>query len=650
MKALLLTLPMLLPVTMISFTVAEETTELPLQIVKPAAESVPVGGYRVFDQSYFSGKYTTLADFMQSVNGIQVNQSGAIGDPVLVSVQGASSGQTKLYIDGVLANTGQFGNYDLNSIPIEHIKQVEVYTDQADLELGSAIGGVINIITQGHDNQQNKVSASVGSYETYTANLSIAAGKDSTVELSHEQSANNYEVEVPSPAGNSQNRNDKQNLNNAEYQKTTLSVIQGFRWATLVARYQDERKNFPDYQRNSEQQKASLETQTSSLNLKGNFSTTPLGSYEVNHKWKMAYRYVDETYIDESSIIGLGIDNNRYYTDKYQLDWSSRLSNHSIKSGVYISHSEENYRSRYLDDPDSRQCITPGGDCDQYANQKNLVLKLSAGWTSENYDTSANIITGLDQVKNLNRAQTDQFDRSTSSDTYDNYLINLSHSTLWGDFSLSYKDAVRVPTLYELFGDRGLLLNNVDLNPEEAKTISAAYRNQTPYGNFHFTIFHRNLNNAIVPVYDSRGIGRYENTSKAELDGIEWHWSKQHEVAHIHFSGSHYDSQTFSDNVKSFDNKKLSGIYHNNFLAAISKRWDKHNLRLSYQLADDLYIDRSNLVEADTKSSIDIIYQFTFNQGSIAASVRNITNNQYQDFSNRPARGRWITLYANYSF
>ena len=86
------------------------------------------------------------------------------------------------------------------------------------------------------------------------------------------------------------------------------------------------------------------------------------------------------------------------------------------------------------------------------------------------------------------------------------------------------------------------------------------------------------------------------------------------------------------------------------FLAAISKRWDKHNLRLSYQLADDLYIDRSNLVEADTKSSIDIIYQFTFNQGSIAASVRNITNNQYQDFSNRPARGRWITLYANYSF
>ena len=125
LKALLLILPMLLPVTMISFTVAEETTELPLQIVKPAAASVPVPGYRVFDQSYFSGSYTTLAYFMQSVNGIQVNQSGAIEDPVLVSVQGASSGQTKLYIDGVLANTGQFGNYDLNSIPIEQIKRVD---------------------------------------------------------------------------------------------------------------------------------------------------------------------------------------------------------------------------------------------------------------------------------------------------------------------------------------------------------------------------------------------------------------------------------------------------------------------------------------------------------------------------------------------
>ena len=88
-----------------------------------------------------------------------------------------------------------------------------------------------------------------------------------------------------------------------------LAVIQGFSWATISCTLPTtERKNFPDYQSNSEQQKASLETQTSSLNLKGNFSTTPLGSYEVNHKWKMAYRYVDQTYIDESSIIGLGID------------------------------------------------------------------------------------------------------------------------------------------------------------------------------------------------------------------------------------------------------------------------------------------------------------------------------------------------------
>lgn len=645
MKALVFTL---LSISSL-LSAAEQPIQLSPVVVENNTEVIPAGGYRVFDQSFFSGRYTNLADFMESVNGIQVNQTGAVGDPVLVSVQGASSNQTKLYINGVLANTGQFGNYDLNAIPLEQIQQVEIYTDQADLELGNAIGGVINIITNA-SKAKSKLAASVGSYGTYTASVAASVSEQASLELSHEQSANNYKANIPSPAKQSQKRNDRQALNNADYRKTTLAYTQHFNRATLVARFQDEKKDFPDYQRNSDEHDAALSTQLSSFQVKGRTADSKITKLTLQNNWKLAYRYSDESYIDDSNIIGLGVDNNRYYSDKYQLGWSSAIEGEQINSGVYIDYAEENYNSRYLNDPDSRQCLTPSGNCDLYANQKNTTVKFNGGWNNHDYSSRFNAFFSKNRVANLNRRSGDNDNRNETSETYNSYLLNYLYSSLIGDFTFSYKNAIRVPTLYELFGDRGLLLSNDDLQPEQASTYSAAFSNRSDLGDIHITIFQRDLENAIVPVYDSRGVGRYENTSTAELTGLEWQWNKSNDFLTIGLAGSRYDSQTRSDKVKSFNKKNLAGIYHKKLQASLSKHWKSHTFRAIYHFADDLYIDRSNLIKSDKKSTFDLLYYLTIPDGSIVFSVRNAANNQYKDFTNRPARGRWLTLHFNYSF
>ena len=82
--------------------------------------------YQVLHRESFVHSSQTLADILQSVNGIQIRQISGIGNPVSVSIRGSSSKQVQLYIDGQLINDSQFGGFDLNQIPTEQIESIEI--------------------------------------------------------------------------------------------------------------------------------------------------------------------------------------------------------------------------------------------------------------------------------------------------------------------------------------------------------------------------------------------------------------------------------------------------------------------------------------------------------------------------------------------
>lgn len=110
---------------------------------------------------------TNLADVLQSVPGVLIEQQGGPGGLAVASIRGGESNYTLVMIDGVAMNdpgNSRGGAFDLNSINVDSIERIEIVRGPQSAIYGAdALAGVINIITlrpqQGH---QQSLLATIG--------------------------------------------------------------------------------------------------------------------------------------------------------------------------------------------------------------------------------------------------------------------------------------------------------------------------------------------------------------------------------------------------------------------------------------------------------------------------------------------------------
>ena len=119
-----------------------------------------------------------LIQLLRFYAGIDVAQTGGPGQPASVFLQGASSGQTLVLIDGVEVNGGNLGLAPLADIPLTDVARVEIVEGPSSSLYGSdGIGGVIDIVTRGDAHRRHAhVSVADGSYGTRALGLGIADG------------------------------------------------------------------------------------------------------------------------------------------------------------------------------------------------------------------------------------------------------------------------------------------------------------------------------------------------------------------------------------------------------------------------------------------------------------------------------------------
>jgi len=150
----------------------------------PLEQRLPV--LKLTAEDYEASGATSLAEFVQRlpVSGSAINRtnnsSGNLGFPpdgggigagaAEVDLRYLSSKRVLVLVDGRRwikgsSGSGVSGAVDLNTIPVNAIKSMEVLLDGASAVYGSdAIGGVLNVITQ-DDFDAMKLSASAGTYE-----------------------------------------------------------------------------------------------------------------------------------------------------------------------------------------------------------------------------------------------------------------------------------------------------------------------------------------------------------------------------------------------------------------------------------------------------------------------------------------------------
>lgn len=94
---------------------------------------------------------STVAEVLQYIPGVYVEFSGGIGGPAAARIQGSEVRHTAVYIDGVPLNILANPFTDLSGLPVGNVERIEVYKGAASSAWGSALGGVINIITRDPD-------------------------------------------------------------------------------------------------------------------------------------------------------------------------------------------------------------------------------------------------------------------------------------------------------------------------------------------------------------------------------------------------------------------------------------------------------------------------------------------------------------------
>jgi vitamin B12 transporter len=115
----------------------------------------------------------TLAEVLQTVPGIQLDQLQTPGSWVFFNILGLTSRHILVQIDGIPQNFISADNQsEVGSIPVQMIERVEIVKGAASAAWGSAMGGVINIISKSPPADRpvsGMASASIG--ERYTSDL-----------------------------------------------------------------------------------------------------------------------------------------------------------------------------------------------------------------------------------------------------------------------------------------------------------------------------------------------------------------------------------------------------------------------------------------------------------------------------------------------
>ncbi|MFH1339167.1 MAG: TonB-dependent receptor plug domain-containing protein, partial [Candidatus Omnitrophota bacterium] len=89
-----------------------------------------------------------LGEVLGYIAGVDIEPRSGFGQPTGISIQGSSSRHVRVMIDGIPLNNQASGQVNPANFPIENIKRIEIIKGAASSVWGSALGGVINVITK----------------------------------------------------------------------------------------------------------------------------------------------------------------------------------------------------------------------------------------------------------------------------------------------------------------------------------------------------------------------------------------------------------------------------------------------------------------------------------------------------------------------
>jgi iron complex outermembrane receptor protein len=205
----------------------------------------------------------------------------------------------------------------------------------------------------------------------------------------------------------------------------------------------------------------------------------------------------------------------------------------------------------------------------------------------------------------------------------------------------------RIPSFFELFGDRGFFLGNPELKPEKGINADAGVEFYTSLNAWmpgkvtgYGVVFMSRIEDLISRTYDARGIGKSDNISAADILGIECNLNMEINP-YVSLTAQYTWQDTTNDSkIKAFNGNRLPGKFAHSWLTRACFNYADGSFTIEYIRENDMYYDTANLLKAETKSEINLDLTWAWKTMVLTLEARNIGNDNYEDFNGYPQPGR----------
>ncbi len=637
--------------------------------VRAAPEPVPA----VRDESAFAtvvpiadqpAELDTLTDVLDETVGVQVRRYGGLGDFATVSIRGSSAGQVGVFFDGVALTRARSETVNLADLPLDQLQRVEVYRGVSPLALSSsALAGAINLVSRAPDAAPRfSLLAGGGSFGTRKVSTAGSAARGALAGLlsaTYLGSAGDFAFEDDN--GTLQNRDDDRETTRKNNAFDAVEVLGKIRYAlahdgavTGLTEFFANHQGVPGIGA-FQSDDASLRDLRSLSYVR--WEQARLGGSPIDLSTTGSFVFERERYRDVDGEIGLGsvATDNRTYTGALDNHLATQLGRHALEMRLDVGGQVFTPEDTLAADPNGpdqsrvRVDLAAGDTIGFFADR--LLVQPTIRWEHLHDDFSGSVETG------------GQIQRASGSRDRDLVTprLGLRVDVVEGvAFKGNVGRAERAPNFTELFGNRGAILGNPELDPESGingdfgvvatrERFGAATRLRLEAVGFVSAI-----DDLIVLVQNSQRTSIYRNVDRAQTVGAEIAAGADlYEHVRLALNYTYQDARDDSG-IPARDGNQLPGRPRHDLYHRTEVRRDEGRLFYELSFVAENFLDQANFLvvnaraihtlglEADVAALGRRLRSDALARVPLVATfeVRNFTDNQVEDVAGYPLPGR----------
>jgi iron complex outermembrane receptor protein len=577
-----------------------------------------------------------LAGVVDSAAGTVVRRLGGLGDYSSVSIRGSSVQQVQVYLDGVPLNPDGSQSVNLSEFPISTFERVEVYRGNTPPQFAAApIGGVVNLVT-GERKEPTTATIAVGQHQMVRASGTVQRNTDwrktpSDVLLLGEAFSTQSDFEYFTDSGTIYNTFDDAHRRRKNNDKAQLNTFG--RWRLGTERLRLTVSDAFLFREEGVPGPISSTTTTPRLETKRNIVTTQADGRTDSVRWiaRLWQQYRGETLNDQDGQIGAGNQEsfNEYDTTGVMAhsDWTATSW---LVPGATISVRKDRFKltdqlTDTVADPRRRIALNASISTNSWAwkDQIQCTPVIQFSWFNNEH---------LGTVPFGDSALAPE-DQKTIFSADPRIGVRVEPSSIDGlTLKANAGSYLRPPDFTELFGDRGGIIGNSALVPEEGSQWDGGVRyvNQTAsliQASTEATYFWKSAENQILLIQNSQRTSLPVNFGKTHTDGVE--------LAITLNLGGWLDSQstgtwTRTENRSAshdVNGKQLPGIPKWEAYQGTSVHWeDRVRLGHTYSYTAGNYWDAPNFFLAGPRAIHGLFVRGSHHNFSLEASILNVLN------------------------